>query len=88
MTSNNQHAIKQLALAGVGLSFHVVPEIADELADGRLVRVLPKWSTARLSVDALMPPRATQPAKVRAAIDALSHYLSPRKRPRSTRNAS
>ena len=88
VTSNNQHAIKQLALAGVGLSFHVVPEIADELADGRLVRVLPKWSTARLSVDALMPPRATQPAKVRAAIDALSDYLSPRKRPRSTRNAS
>ena len=34
---NNQHAIKQLALAGVGLSFHVVPEIADELPDGRLV---------------------------------------------------
>jgi DNA-binding transcriptional LysR family regulator len=75
VTSNNQHTIKQLALAGVGLSFHVVPEISEELADGRLVRVLPKWSTPRLSVDALMPPR-TQPAKVRAAIDALATYLS------------
>jgi LysR family transcriptional regulator, transcriptional activator for aaeXAB operon len=77
VTSNNQHTIKQLALAGVGLSFHVVPEIAEELADGRLVRVLEDWSARVLSVDALMPPRGTQPAKVRSAVDALKTYLSP-----------
>ena len=76
VTSNNQHAIRQLALAGMGLSFHVAPEIAEELEDGRLVRVLPKWSTRSLSVDALMLPRATQPAKVRAAIEALRVYLA------------
>jgi LysR family transcriptional regulator, transcriptional activator for aaeXAB operon len=76
VTSNNQHTIRQLALAGVGLSFHVVPEIAEELAVGRLVRVLDDWSVRTLSVDALMPPRAAQPAKVRAALDALRTYLS------------
>lgn len=76
VTSNNQQAIRQLALAGLGLSFHVVPEIAEELADGRLVRVLPKWSTPALSVDALMPPRTAQPAKVRAAVEMLQVYLS------------
>jgi DNA-binding transcriptional LysR family regulator len=90
VTSNNQHTIRQLALAGFGLSFHVVPEIADELASGRLVRVLPKWSSPTLSVDALMPPRAGQPAKVRAAIEALERYLSAqttptKRRARSTR---
>jgi DNA-binding transcriptional LysR family regulator len=82
VVSNNQQTIKQLALAGVGLSFHVAPEIAQELADGRLKRVLPHWSLPRLSVDALMPPRSTQPAKVRAAGDALQAYLAkPKSRP-------
>lgn len=85
VTSNNQNTIRQLALAGVGLSFHVAPEIAGELAEGRLVRVLPKWSTPALSVDALMAPRTTQPAKVRAAVDALKIYLSSQERPQRTR---
>jgi DNA-binding transcriptional LysR family regulator len=76
VVSNNQLTIKQLTLAGCGLSFNVVPEVADELAERRLVRVLPKWSAPTLSVDALMLPRQTQPAKVRAAIDCLRQYLS------------
>ena len=76
VTSNNQLTIKQLTLAGCGLSFHVVPEIAEELADGRLVRVLPDWSLPRLNVDALMVPRAAQPVKVRAALAALKTYLA------------
>lgn len=76
VTSNNQITIKQLMLAGHGLSFHVAPEIEEELEDGRLVRVLSRWSLPILSVDALMPPRSAQPAKVRAAIDALKLYLS------------
>lgn len=76
VVSNNQLTIKQLALAGCGVSFHVAPEIAGELAAGRLVHVLPQWKPPRLSVDALMPPRATQPAKVRAALEALMTYLA------------
>jgi DNA-binding transcriptional LysR family regulator len=85
VVSNNQHTIRQLALAGVGLSFHVVPEIAEEIAKGRLKRVLRHWSLPRLSVDALMPPRSTQPAKVRAALDALSTYLSQTSKARARR---
>jgi DNA-binding transcriptional LysR family regulator len=74
--TSNQLTIRELALAGCGLSFHVEAEIARELADGRLVRVLPDWSLPTLSVDALMLPRRSQPAKVRATIDALKDYLS------------
>jgi DNA-binding transcriptional LysR family regulator len=44
VVSDNQLSLKELALAGFGLSFQVVPEIATELADGRLVHVLPNWS--------------------------------------------
>ena len=76
IVTNNQLTIRQLTLAGCGVSFNVVPEIADDLKRRRLVRVLPKWSAPSLSVDALMLPRATQPAKVRQAVDALVRYLS------------
>lgn len=59
-----------------GLFFTALPEVREELAGGRLVRVLPDWSLPRLSIDALLPPRTKQPAKVRAALDALASYLS------------
>jgi DNA-binding transcriptional LysR family regulator len=76
VVSNNQLVNRQLTIAGCGLSFNVVPEIAADLDEGRLVRVLPRWSAPKLSVDALMLPRSTQPAKVRAAVEALTSYLS------------
>jgi DNA-binding transcriptional LysR family regulator len=75
IVSNNQLTITQLTIAGCGLSFNVVPEISNELEDGRLVRVLPRWSAPTLSVDALLLPRTTQPAKVRVALDALASYF-------------
>lgn len=75
VTSNNQYSIRQLTVMGLGLSFHVEPEIADELAAGTLVRVLPAWSAPVLSVDVLMPARARQPVKIRLALDALRRHL-------------
>ncbi len=90
VVSNNQLTNRQLTLAGCGLSLHVVPEIADELASGQLVRVLPEWSLPTLSVDAPMLPRTKQPAKVRAALVAISAHLGgdphqPAMAPRRTR---
>jgi hypothetical protein len=60
---------------GLGLSFHVEPEVAAELASGALVRVLPEWSGPTLSVDVLMPARTRQPAKIRMAVEARRGYL-------------
>ena len=77
VTSNNQFSIRQLTLMGLGLSFHAEPEIATELAAGRLVRVLPEWSLETLSVYVLMPARRRQPAKVRMALEALRRNLAP-----------
>ena len=76
--SNNQVAIRDLTLRGFGLSFHVVPEIAADLAAGRLVRVLPDWSLPPVVVSALMPSRRSQPSKVRMAVEALHAHLNPR----------
>jgi LysR family transcriptional regulator, transcriptional activator for aaeXAB operon len=76
--SNNQVAIRNLTLMGLGMSFHVVPEIAEDLAAGRLVRVLPDWTLPPVAVAALMPSRTRQPSKIRMAVDALRAYLEPK----------
>jgi DNA-binding transcriptional LysR family regulator len=81
VTSNNQFSIKQLTLLGLGLSFHVEPEVAAELASGALVRVLRDWTGPTLSVDVLMPARTRQPAKIRMAVEALRGYLDQTARP-------
>lgn len=78
-TADNQHTVRQLTLAGAGLSFQALPEVADDLRSGRLVRVLPAWTAPVLSVDALMPGRAEQPPKVRLAIEALKAHLARRR---------
>ena len=69
-------AIRDLTLAGMGLSFHVALEVAVHLAAGQLVRVLPDWSLPPVSVAALMPSRNRQPPKVRVALDALHAHLN------------
>jgi LysR family transcriptional regulator, transcriptional activator for aaeXAB operon len=64
------------------MSFQVRLEVAAELAAGKLVRVLPSWQLPSLSVDALLPARARQPARVRLAIEALERHLrEPEARP-------
>jgi DNA-binding transcriptional LysR family regulator len=90
VTSNNQLTLVQLAVAGCGLCLTVEPEVADAFAAGRLERVLPDWSLPLLGIDALLPPRTKQPAKVRAALDALTSYLSSLRpaRPRPARARS
>lgn len=75
VVSTNHFAVKRLVLAGGGLAFHVEPEIAEELATGQLVRVLPHWRAATLSVDALALPQRRQPAKIRVTLNAFADYL-------------
>jgi DNA-binding transcriptional LysR family regulator len=55
-----------------------VPEVAADLAAGRLVRVLPGWTLPPVAVAALMPSRTRQPSKIRMAVDALRAYLNPK----------
>jgi len=76
INSNNQYALQQMCLAGLGLSLMVHADVADDLQAGRLVDVLPQWRVPRLSAWAVTPQRDAQPAKVRHAIDALQLHLS------------
>lgn len=75
ITSNNQLSLQQMCLAGLGIARLARVDVADELAAGRLVPLLPDWTQEPLDVWAVTPQRDAQPAKVRAAIEALEAYL-------------
>jgi DNA-binding transcriptional LysR family regulator len=59
------------ALAGAGIAGLPSFMVADALRDGRLVRVLPEWLGATLTLYAAMPTRKHLPARTRAFVDFL-----------------
>ena len=69
--ANNGDVMVPMLVAGQGLA--MLPEfiVADELADGRLVRVLPEWQLGRPSLQIVMPPSRHRPARVDALVDHL-----------------
>lgn len=75
LAGNSASALRELALAGLGVVRQPLMDIADELRTGRLVRLLPDWRLPELGVFAITPRRDEQPAKVRQAIEAVREYL-------------
>ncbi len=65
-------AVREAVCLGAGLS--VLPDflIADELAAGRLVQVLPKWRLPSGGIHAVFPAARFLPAKVRAFVERLA----------------
>ena len=65
-------AVREAVCQGAGLS--VLPDylIADDLASGRLVRVLPQWSLPSGGIHAVFPAARFRPPKVRAFVDLLA----------------
>jgi DNA-binding transcriptional LysR family regulator len=76
ISSNNQLSLQQMCVAGLGLARLARVDVAEDLAAGQLVTLLPGWTQDPLDVWAVTPQRDAQPAKVRVAIDALERYLS------------
>lgn len=76
LVSNNQLSLQQLAVAGLGLSLQLRPDVDEDLRSGRLVPVLPGWALPPLPVWAVTPDRDhALPAKVRHALAALRDGL-------------
>ena len=65
-------AVREAVCAGAGLS--VLPDyaIADELASGKLIEVLPQWRLPSGGIHAVFPAARFRPAKVRAFVDMLA----------------
>lgn len=75
MRADSGIVVGDWALAGHGVMLRSEADIAEELADGRLERVLPDWSTGPAPIYALFPSARHLSAKVRVFVDALSERL-------------
>ena len=73
---NNGEAMRDMAIAGLGLAMLPSFIAARALRDGLLVEILPEVETRALPVMAVWPPVSPVPAKLRALIDHLAVAFS------------
>ncbi|MEM6293337.1 MAG: LysR family transcriptional regulator [Myxococcota bacterium] len=76
-TANSIGLVRQLTLDGVGLGALPPILVRDDVAAGRLVRVLPDWNNdASQPVYAVYPTRKYLPRKVRSFVDLVKNQIT------------
>jgi DNA-binding transcriptional LysR family regulator len=73
--ANNPGMLRKLAISGVGIVSSTEKFIETDLQEKRLIRVLPKWAAAPVTVYAITETRLVS-AKVRVFLDYLSEYFA------------
>lgn len=70
--------VREAVRQGAGLS--VLPDfaVADDLKNGTLIQVLPKWGLPSGGIHAVFPAARFRPAKVRAFVDLMQEQISSR----------
>ncbi|MEZ5895412.1 MAG: LysR substrate-binding domain-containing protein [Parvularculaceae bacterium] len=80
LASDDLPAVRAAALAGVGVVQMPNLMATDDIAQGRLVELLPEWTSPNIAVNAIFPPRRGMLPSVRALIDHLAGDCVPYKR--------
>lgn len=74
-STNDGGAAHALALEGAGIARKSIWDVGDDLAQGRLTRVLPDFAISAAPLHALYPSHRHLPPRVRALVDFLSERL-------------
>jgi DNA-binding transcriptional LysR family regulator len=78
VVTNSSEVVRELAVRGVGIALRSLWDVSAELADGRLVRVLPDYEgSANVGIFAVHPPSSHVPAATSAFIAALADRFRP-----------
>lgn len=74
-SANTAHAVRATALADAGLA--LLPDFAvkQDIAQGRLIHLLPDWTLPRGGIHAVFPASRHRPHRVRLLVDALRAQL-------------
>jgi DNA-binding transcriptional LysR family regulator len=76
--TNSSEVIRECVIGGVGIALRSTWDIGHELAEGKLVQVLPDYEGSRnVAIHALYASRRFLPAKVRVFIDYLADLYGP-----------
>lgn len=71
LIANNGHVVHDAVLAGIGISMTAHWIVADDLASGRLVEVLPDYAPSNRAVYAVLPRQGALMPKIRAFVEFL-----------------
>jgi DNA-binding transcriptional LysR family regulator len=74
LVSNSGETLRQAALQDVGVFLAAGFLVADDLDQGRLIRLLPEYRPVEFAMNAVYPHRHHLSAKVRSFIDLLVHH--------------
>jgi DNA-binding transcriptional LysR family regulator len=78
LLTNSSEVVRECVIGGVGIALRSTWDIGRELADGRLVRVLPDYEGSRkVAIHAVYASRRFLPAKIRVFIDFLAELFAP-----------
>ena len=75
LQSNNVLALRTACVAGLGIALLPRFALGEQLAQGVLVPVLPRWQSAEQGIYAVYPSHRFIPAKVRAFVDFIESRL-------------
>jgi len=75
--SNNIGAVLEAVRAGAGISVLTEFTVADDIAAGRLVQLLPDWNARSVDAHAVYPARQNLPPRLSLFLDHLARALDP-----------
>jgi len=78
---NTADSARAATVAGGGIGLLTDFSAAADVAAGRLVRLLPEWSTEPAGIQAVFPPTQHPPPKVRALIETFKTYHARQPKP-------
>ncbi|GAA5080979.1 LysR family transcriptional regulator [Lysobacter panacisoli] len=74
--TNYGEMVRDMAVAGLGISVHSTWHVCEDLREGRLVQVLADHPIADSGIYAVMPQRRLVPPRVRALVDFLAERFA------------
>ncbi|APX75866.1 LysR family transcriptional regulator [Achromobacter insolitus] len=75
LSTDGLHALRRAAVLGLGAGLGSAWAMSEDIAQGRLVHVAPRWHAEPLPVYLVYPPSRYQPVRLRRFIDVMREYL-------------